>query len=65
MIAQGNMDDAALAGWHRLEGLTSSAFGHLIRHALGHLDQLFLAAVTITFYIHSELHKLLGFFSYD
>src|ERR1044071_5115167 len=51
MIAQGNVDNAPFGRRHRLKRLTPSAFGNLIRHALGHLDQLLLTAVTIPFHI--------------
>lgn len=38
VIAQRNMDDAALAGRHRLERLAPSILGNLLSHAFGHLD---------------------------
>src|SRR4026208_2165136 len=65
MIAQRDVNDAAFTGWHGLQRLAPSALRDLICHALCHLDQLLLTAVTKPFHVHSELHELLSLFAND
>ena len=65
VVAQLNVDQPALVGWHRLQYLAAPGFERLVSDSPGKLAKLLLTALAIAFNVEKDEHRVPHLFSDD